>query len=288
MPLSSIYAPGKLGLSFELYPPKTPKGEAALYRHVEQLMALKPSFITCTYGAGGSTRGKTLEIISQVRQRFELPVASHLTCVGSTKDELRDYLTRAMEAGVEHIIALRGDPPQGETSFRPVEGGLQYANDLVEMIRDEFPQFGIAVAGYPETHREAISPESDLDHLKRKVDAGADVVITQLFYNNEDFFRFRDRYAAAGIAAPLIPGILPVTSLAQIQRISSMCQAAQPQELIDRLSEKDDKSWQFQVGVNFASQQVRELLKQEVPGVHFFVLNRSQASLAVQRAVEQL
>ena len=221
MSLAATYGAGKFGLSFELYPPKTRQGEAALFRHVEELVACQPSFITCTYGAGGSTRTQTLEIIGQVKNKFRLPVASHLTCVGSTVDQLRSYLTQAEQAGVDYIVALRGDPPAGETVFHPPAGSLRYASELVALIKAEFPCFGVAVAGYPETHREAPSPAVDLQNLKHKVDMGADVVITQLFYNNDDFFRFRDRCEAAGIRVPLVPGILPVNNLSQIQRISS-------------------------------------------------------------------
>src|SRR5690606_35921159 len=155
-----------------------------------------------------STRDKTLDIITEVRRRFGLPVASHLTCVGSTVDQLREYLTEARERGIEYIVALRGDPPRGESSFRAVPGGLCYANELVALIRSEFPNFAIAVAGYPETHQEATSPDADLENLKRKVDAGADIVITQLFYNNEDYFRFCDRCEQIGIDVPIVPGIL--------------------------------------------------------------------------------
>lgn len=288
MSLSSTYGARRLGLSFELYPPKTPQGEAALFRHVEQLMGQQPSYITCTYGAGGSTRQKTLELITEVKRRFQLPVASHLTCVGSTVDQLRDYLSKAERAGIDYIVALRGDPPRGESSFRPVAGGLRYANELVELIRAEFPQFGIAVAGYPETHKEAPSPEVDLENLKRKVAAGAEVVITQLFYDNSDFLRFRERYEAARIGIPLIPGILPVTSLTQIQRITSMCNAKVPQAFAEQLGRQPDPDWQFQVGVEFAADQVRELVREGIPGLHCYVLNRSRAALAVLRAVEAL
>ncbi len=155
MSISQAYGPGKFGLSFELFPPKTPAGEAELFRHLQPLMAFRPSYVTCTYGAGGSTRDKTLDIVTGVRSRFGVPVASHLTCVGSTVDELRKYLTEAAQRGVDYIVALRGDPPRGETSFRPVEGGLRYASELVGLVRREFGRFGIAVAGYPETHQEA-------------------------------------------------------------------------------------------------------------------------------------
>lgn len=286
MELLSVYRSGKFGLSFELFPPKTPRGDEALYGHVAQLMEFQPSYITCTYGAGGSTRDKTLEVVDQVKRRFQIPVASHLTVVGSTTDQLRRYLKEARRREVDFIVALRGDPPKGESQFVPTEGGLRYANELVELIRAEFSEFGIAVAGYPETHQEAPNAEVDLENLKRKVDAGGEVVVTQLFYHNDDFFRFRDRYAALGISAPLIPGVLPVTNLAQIQRITSLCGAQLPEEFVARLSENDDAEWQFQVGVEFATQQVQSLVDRGIPGIHFYVLNKSQATSTVLQNVK--
>ena len=177
--------------------------------------------------------------------------------------------------------SLRGDPPADQLVFEVTEGGLEYANELVSLVRSEFPGFGIAVAGYPEVHQEAASAELDMENLKRKVDAGADVVITQLFYNNDDFYRFRDAFDAAGIHVPLVPGILPVTSLAQIQRITSLCKATLPGELVSQLGEKEDPDWQFEVGVQFAERQVGALLDEGVPGLHFYVLNRSQATVRV-------
>lgn len=287
MPLTDYYAPGRLGLSFELFPPKTPAGDESLFEHVAQLMAFRPDFFTCTYGAGGSTRQKTLDIVHRVRQRFEVPVASHLTCVGSTADELRQYLGEARRLGVSYIVALRGDPPQGETSFRPVAGGLRYANELVGLIRGEFPQFGVAVAGYPETHQEAASPAADIENLKRKVDCGADIVITQLFYDNRDYFRFCERCEQAGIRVPIVPGILPVTNLAQIQRITSLCGARLPQAFVSRLEQRDDPQWQFEVGIEFATEQVQSLIDRQVRGIHFYVLNKSSATAAVLQAVRR-
>lgn len=286
MALADIYRDGRFGLSFELFPPKSAEGEALLFEHVAALAELQPQFITCTYGAGGSTRDKTLQVVSEVKRRFALPVASHLTCVGSTVDELRSYLAEAAARGVDFIVALRGDPPKGETSFRPVAGGLRYASELVALIRSEFPQFGLAVAGYPETHVEALSPEADLENLKRKIDAGGDVVITQLFYRNDDFFRFRERCTKLGIQAPIIPGVLPVTNLSQIQRITSLCGAKLPAEFVARLAERDDSEWQFQIGVDFACRQVQGLIDGGVPGVHFYVLNKSAATRAVLAAVK--
>jgi methylenetetrahydrofolate reductase (NADPH) len=285
MSFSQIYRPGRFGLSFELFPPKTDAGQSALFGHLSQLMVYRPDFVTCTYGAGGSTHEKTLEIVCQVKRMFDLPVASHLTCVGSKVDQLRGYLRRASEAGVDHIVALRGDPPHGEDSFRAPEGGLSYANELVALIREEFPCFGIAVAGYPEKHLEAPSMDADLEYLKRKVDAGADVVITQLFYHNFDYFRFRDRCQQSGIHVPIIPGILPMTNLSQIRRITAMCGAGLPEAFVQRLQEKDDADWQFQVGVDFAIVQVEQLVREGVDGIHFYVLNKSQAASRVMQAV---
>lgn len=281
MLLPEIYRDGLLPISFELFPPKSLEGQQALGRHVAALTKFNPSYFTCTYGAGGSTRDKTLNIVHQIKSEYAIPVASHLTCVGATVDQLRDYLRRARELEVDYIVALRGDPPHGETQFTPVKNGLRYANELVSLIRGEFREFGIAVAGYPEVHREAPSPAADLQNLKRKVDAGADVVITQLFYENQDFFAFRQRYEQAGIRVPLVPGILPITNLTQIQRITSLCGAHLPPALVERMGQHDDEQWQLQVGVDFATHQVEQLVAAGVDGLHFYVLNKSAATSRV-------
>ena len=288
MKLSEIYASQPFALSFELFPPKTDSGLDALFKHLDALVAYRPSYVTCTYGAGGSTRDKTLEIVAAVKERYGLPVASHLTCVGSTVDELRNYLTAATARKVDNIVALRGDPPQGQTQFTAVEGGFRYASELVTMIRSEFSQLGMAVAGYPEKHVEAASLADDLQNLKRKVDNGADAVITQLFYDNADFFRFRDACERLGIDIPIIPGILPVTNLSQIQRITSLCGAKLPGDFVAKLGESPDEDWQFEQGVDFAIQQVQELVDQQVQGVHFDVLNKSQATCLLRDVVNLL
>ncbi|MGC6449789.1 MAG: methylenetetrahydrofolate reductase [NAD(P)H] [Pirellulaceae bacterium] len=285
--VAQFYTSEHKGLSFELFPPKTDQGDAALMRHMEVLMQFSPDYITCTYGAGGSTQTKTMDVITAVKTAFDVPVASHLTCVGSTADDLRSYLEEASRKEVDFLVALRGDPPQGDSKFQAVEGGFSYANELVEFIRAEFPQFGMAVAGYPEVHQEALSAQSDLENLKRKVDAGADIVITQLFYDNTDYFDFCDRCETAGIEVPIVPGILPVTNLAQIQRITSLCGSKLPDQFVQRLSQKeDDADWQFEVGVEFAAAQVKELIDQGAAGVHFYVLNKSQATLRVLEAAD--
>ncbi len=284
--LSAAYGPGKFGLSFELFPPKTSAGETALATHVDRLVEFEPSYITCTYGAGGSTQGKTLDIIATVAERHGLPVATHLTCVGQTAEQIARYLQSALDRGVTNVVALRGDPPQGSDTFTFTEGGFRYANQLVAFIKDRFAAMGVAVGGYPETHQEAISPEADLDNLKRKVDAGADAIITQLFYDNADFWRFRDQCDARGINVPIVPGLLPVTNCQQIQRIASLCGAKLPKKFTNALEAAgDDESAQFAVGVDQATEQMHELIEGGVPGVHLYVLNKSEAASEVLKAV---
>ncbi len=285
MTFKQLFRDNRRILSFELFPPKTTKGDASLYKHVAQLSQFSPDFITCTYGAGGSTREKTLEIVARIKQDFNAIVASHLTLVDSSVDQLRSYLQQAADAQIDAIVALRGDPPVGQSKFKKTAGGLSYANELVEMIRQEFDQFGVAVAGYPETHREAPSSEVDLDNLKRKVDAGADVVITQLFYDNADFFRFRDQCRDKGIEIPILPGLLPITKLDQVERITALCGSRLPKTLADRLIENNDPDWHFKVGVEHAVAQVDELVDQGADGIHFYVLNRSQAVVAIMSAL---
>ncbi|MEQ1830130.1 MAG: methylenetetrahydrofolate reductase [NAD(P)H] [Pirellula sp.] len=284
MGLGQFFSGDRRGLSFELFPPKTDDGVGTLMQTVGELIEFAPDFFTCTYGAGGSTRDRTLEILKKIKERHDIPVASHLTCVGTTVEQLREYLQVAIAQDTDFIVALRGDPPKGETEFRQTVGGLRYANELVSLIRSEFPELGIAVAGYPEVHQEAPSADVDLENLKRKVDAGADIVVTQLFYINEDYFRFRDRCVAAGIRIPIVPGILPVTNLAQIQRIALMCKAKLPDRLVQRLGQSSETDWQFAAGVEFAQSQVAELLNEGVPGIHFYVLNKSQATGEVLKA----
>ena len=287
MKLSNIYAQDRPAISFELFPPKTEKGLENLFENLDELVTCKPAFITCTYGAGGSTQSKTLEVLDGVMARYEaIPVASHLTCVGSTVDELRAYIEEARRRGVQYLVALRGDPPKGEDTFVAPEGGFAYANELVTMINAEYPDMGILVAGYPEVHQEAPDAVTDLSNLKRKVDAGADVVVTQLFYDNDDFYRFRDQVAAANIDVPLVPGILPVTNLAMIQRLTGMCGSELPDKLVRRLSAHEgDEEGQYSAGVYHATRQVEDLVENGVPGVHFYVLNKSRATAHICRAL---
>ena len=285
--LKDLYAQNKLTVSFELFPPKTDQGMENLFLQLQELVTCNPAYITCTYGAGGATQGKTLDVLSQVAARHpDIPVASHLTCVGSTKDELRAYIQEAKDQGVSYIVALRGDPPRGDTEFKPLPDGLNYGNELVALLRQEFSDMGVLVGGYPEVHPEAPDAQTDLDNLKRKVDAGADVIITQLFFDNELYFRFRDRCQKHGIDIPIVPGILPVTSLPQIKRIAGFCGATLPDKLLQRLERHaEDPEGQYSVGVYHAGRQVDELTEQGVPGVHFYVLNKSRATALICRAL---
>lgn len=286
MRLSDLYRNDQFGLSIEIFPPKTEAGENTLRKNLKRLVEFQPAFVSCTYGAGGSTQEKTLEWCAEIKRDYSIPVTAHFTCVGSTTEDLRSWLKKAEALRINNIMALRGDPPQGETSFQAVEGGFKNANQLVELIHNEFPEFGIGVAGYPEKHPEATDMNTDLANLKRKVDAGADAVFTQLFFVNENFYRFREQAVAMGIEVPIIPGIMPITEYARIQKITSMCGTDVPDGLGEKLeAAKDDLDAQFEIGVEFAIQQCQELIDHGVPGIHFYVLNKSQACEKILNAL---
>lgn len=292
MNLVSLYKKDRPVVSFEFFPPKTWQGIAELYEHFRELMKCSPGYITCTYGAGGNTtleeaQKRTLEVLRWVRGDYpNIPVVSHLTCVNATKTDLRNYLYKVKELSVSGIVALRGDVSGNSHSFIPVPGGFRYAVELVHLIKSEFSEFNILVGGYPEKHPEAPSIEEDIKHLKEKVDAGGEIVLTQLFYNNEDFYRFRDLCEKARINVPIVPGILPVTNLAQVKRITSLCGAKLSRVLLERLEKHEkDEEGQFSVGVYYATRQVEDLIQQGVPGVHFYVLNKSRAAVHICRAL---
>jgi methylenetetrahydrofolate reductase (NADPH) len=286
-PLRQILDRAPFCLSIEIFPPKSPDADASLWENLERLMPYGPSFVSCTYGAGGSTRNRTVELCREIHSRFDVPATAHFTCVGSTISELTDWLAEAGAAGIQNFMALRGDAPRGQEGFRPVDGGLKNANELVALIRKTTPAAGIGVAGYPEKHPEAPDHDIDLAHLKRKVDAGADAVFTQLFFDNSSFLRFRDRAVAAGIAIPIVPGIMPITEFARIKRITQMCGAAFPPDLASRLEAvQDDLDAQFEIGVEYAIAQCRELRSEGVPGIHFYALNRSSACERILDALD--
>ncbi len=264
--------------SFEFFPPKNADGVEQLFHTVEHLRELEPTFVSVTYGAGGSTRQLTVELVERIKRETGIEAMAHLTCVGATRDEIDTVLGHLEQAGVENVLALRGDPPKGSVSFEKPEGGFGYANELVGFIKQHH-RFCVAGACYPETHQEAASPREDLRRLKAKVDAGAEFLITQLFFNNADYLGFVKRCRDVGITVPILPGIMPATTARQIKRLSTMCGAAIPGRLLaDLEAAGDDKVAAREIGVEHALAQCRELLAEGAPGIHFYTLNRSPAT----------
>ena len=262
-------------ISCEFFPPKTAEGIPGVFRAIEELKAFRPDFVSVTYGAGGSTRVFTEEITVRIKVEADLEVMAHLTCGGQTKEEVHCVLERLDNAGIENIIALRGDPPRGQSDFVAAEGGFHHATDLIQHVREHFA-FGVAAACYPEGHTESPDRRTDLEHTVLKVKKGADFLITQLFYNNDDYFSFVDRAQKAGIDVPIIPGLLPILSTSQIRRFTALCGAKIPAALDQQLDKlADDDNAVRELGVEYATQQVRDLWDAGVPGVHFYVLNRS-------------
>ncbi len=272
-------ATGKPSISFEFFPPKSDEAAAQLERTIVELGALDPAFVSVTYGAGGSTREKTLEIVSRIREHSGIEAMAHLTCVGATREEIGAVVGRLTDAGVSNILALRGDPPKGESSFTAVEGGFSYASELTAFIRERHgASLSVGGAAYPEKHVECSDLELDLRNLKRKVDAGADFLITQLFFDNRRYWEFCSRASAAGINVPIIPGIMPITSAAQLDRWVA-CGASLPFQLAEQMTaRKSDPQAVMQLGVAHATAQCIDLLRGGAPGVHFYTLNRSTAA----------
>ncbi len=271
--------------SFEFFPPKTPAGEENLYEAIARLGPLDPAYVSVTYGAGGSTREKTIEIVSRIRDEFGLEAMAHFTCVSATTDELRGTLDRMAELGFDNVLALRGDPPAGQDEWTKTEGGLEYSRELVELIRGDY-DFSIAAAAFPETHIHATSAEDDLRHLKAKVDAGVDFLVTQLFFDNAAYFEFVERARAIGIDVPIIPGILPITNIAQLDRITTLCGAVVSDSLRAELDARADEPEAVEdFGVAYSTLQCSELLAGGAPGIHFYTLNRSPATRAILGAL---
>ncbi len=270
-----------LGVSFEFFPPKTEGMEQTLWKSILRLAPIGPNFVSVTYGAGGSTRDRTHATVRRILEETTLTPAAHLTCVAATREEVDDVARAYWEAGVRHIVALRGDPPEAGTAYAPHPGGYRYAADLVEGL-NRIADFDISVAAYPETHPEAPSADFDLDNLKRKIDAGAKRAITQFFFETEVFLRFRDRVRRAGINAPLIPGILPVTNFAQVVRFAGMCGAGIPGWL-SRLFESldEDSETRKLVAAMVAGEQCRILAAEGVSNFHFYTLNRADLTFAM-------
>jgi methylenetetrahydrofolate reductase (NADPH) len=267
--------------SFEFFPPRTPEAVERLYATAKELKALGPSFVSVTYGAGGSTRQLTVDLVTRIKHDIGLETMAHLTCVGHTQQELGEVLDRLAAGGIENVLALRGDPPKGQTEFVKTEGGFGYGQELTRFVRANY-DFCVGGAAYPEGHIEAPDRESDLRHLKEKVESGAEFLITQLFFDPNDYFRFVERARTIGIDVPIVPGIMPVTNVAQIHRFTSMCGASIPEALRDLLDRvKDDETAVIAVGVEWASDQARRLLAGGAPGIHFYTLNRSRSAQMV-------
>ena len=273
--------------SFEFFPPKTPEAEKNLFETVNDLKDLAPGFVSVTYGAGGSTREKTLEVVTRIKRESGIEAMAHFTCVGHSKDEIRATLEKLADSGVENVIALRGDPPKGQATFVKHEGGFAHASELVAFIRQEKFPFCVAAACYPEGHPESPSREKDLENLKRKVDAGVDVLVAQMFFDNAFYFDFVERARAAGIKVPIVPGIMPITNAAQIERFTRLCGATIPRRLQLQMEQLgDDAEAVTQLGVAHATVQCTELLARGVPGIHFYTLNKSPATRMIVTALQ--
>ena len=282
MKIIDAIKPNTQFISLEYFPPKTREDWPAFFRTVQRLAVLKPLFASVTYGAGGSTNIDSLEIVTRIQQEFGIETMAHLTCLGSNTHEVTKFLQDLAAAGVCNVLALRGDLPQDGSVATPLPSPLQYASDLVSLIRSSFPTMGIGVAGYPEVHPEAATPEADLSYLKTKFDGGADFAITQLFFDNNLYHDFVKRAQTAGITKPIIPGILPVVSLKVIKRIVSLCGASIPAEFLAELEQADQAGGATavqKVGIAHARQQIQELLEAGVPGVHIYTLNRAEVVL---------
>jgi methylenetetrahydrofolate reductase (NADPH) len=280
MQIRDLLAEGRPSFSFEFFPPKNDEAAAQLERTISELGALQPTFVTVTYGAGGSTREKTIDIVSRIKRESGIEAMAHLTCVGSAQDELKQVLARLVESGIENILALRGDPPKGETAFSAVEGGFSYASELVGFIRQLYGHsVSVGGAGYPEKHVECANPAVDLARLKHKVDQGLDFVTTQLFFDNRVYFEFVERARAIGISVPIIPGIMPITNASQVERFTVACGATLPFKLAAELDRRrNDPQAVHQLGVAHGTAQCIDLLMGGAPGIHFYTLNRSTAT----------
>jgi methylenetetrahydrofolate reductase (NADPH) len=274
--------------SFEFFPPKTEEGERNLQRALGELAELEPDFTSVTYGAGGSTRDRTIDIVKSIKGDYGIEAMAHLSCVGATTEQLREIVDEIRDAGIDNVLALRGDPPRGETEWRPTPGGLQYSTELIGLLSGDY-EFAVGAACFPEVHPEAPDLASDLRFLSEKVARGADFLITQLFFDNRLYFDFVREARAVGIQAPIIPGIIPVTNVEQIKRFTSMCGASIPAELLEQLELRaENPAAVVEFGVAYATAQCADLLARGAPGIHFYTLNKSPATRAILSALKLL
>jgi methylenetetrahydrofolate reductase (NADH) len=286
MRIAEALGKGRPSFSFEFFPPKTDEGTRALLLTIDELRELEPTFVSVTYGAGGSTRERTVDLVTRIKREHALEAMAHLTCVGHSRAELAAVLDRVQAAGVENLIALRGDPPRGEPGFRPAPDGFAHASDLVAFIRGRGHPFCLAAACYPEGHLECADRGRDLEHLGIKVRAGVDFLITQLFFDNAFYFDFVARARAAGIGVPIVPGIMPITNVEQVERFSKLCGATIPMRLALQIERRrDDPEAVAELGVAVATLQCAELLDRGAPGIHFYTLNKSPATRMILTAL---
>ncbi len=279
---------GEPVFSFEFFPPKTDEGVRALFETVEALRPLGPAYVSVTYGAGGSTRQRTLELVKRLKRESEVETMAHVTCVGASRDEIAAVLDELAEAGIQNVLALRGDPPRGQDAFVPHAEGFRFASELVGFIRSRPDRwrFCVGAACYPEGHVETRDLGQDLRHLRAKVDAGADFLVTQLFFDDARYFAFVERARAAGIALPILPGIMPFTNVEQVERFTAMCGASIPLALRAAMEvRREDADAARELGVAYATLQCADLLRRGAPGIHFYTLNRSTSTRAILSAL---
>jgi methylenetetrahydrofolate reductase (NADPH) len=285
MRIDRLFRLGLPTLSFEFFPPKSEAGFGQLYQTIDDLRPLRPTYVSVTYGAGGSTRQKTVDLVERIQKELTIRSMAHLTCVGHTADELGAILDSLWNAGIRNVLALRGDPPAGQSQFIATEGGFANATDLVRFARARH-DFCIGVAGYPEGHPQCLNRTRDLEHLKQKVDLGGNFIITQLFFDNADFYRFRDAARSMGIKAPIVAGIMPILNVSQTKRFVSMCGAKIPYPLLLTLESLEaDADAVYNAGVEYAVEQCRDLLANGVEGLHFYTLNKSKATVQICQAL---
>ena len=286
MHIKDVLASQKTSFSFEFFPPKTEEGFANLFSNIRELTPLNPSYVSVTYGAGGSTRDRTHDLIKRISKETALTVVSHLTCVGSTKDEIKSILTSYQEIGLDNILALRGDPPRDNNNYQVPANGFPYASDLVKFIKEEFPNMCIGVAGFPEGHPEMPNRLKEIEYLKAKVDAGADYIVTQLFFDNRDFYDFCERCELAGINVPIVAGIMPITTVEGMVRMAELAAGARiPGRLLKAVARTSNDEYVEKVGIHWATEQVRDLLDNDVRGIHFYTLNSSSATLKIYESL---
>ncbi|WP_454062594.1 methylenetetrahydrofolate reductase [NAD(P)H] [Candidatus Nitrospira salsa] len=286
MHISDVLAQNNPAISFEFFPPKTEAASDELFQTISKLMPLQPAYVSVTYGAGGTTRGRTHDLVVKLRKETDLTIVSHLTCVGSSQEEIKQILAKYDTNGIDNIMALRGDPPKGEIHAEPPPDGFAYASDLVVYIKSQFPHMGVGVAGFPEGHPGTPNRLTEIDHLKKKIDAGADYICTQLFFDNRDFYDYCERCEMAGIKVPIIAGIMPITSRKGMGRMSELALGARfPGKLLRAMERAETDDQAEHVGIHWATEQVHDLIDNKVRGIHFYTLNKSKATLRIYQSL---